>query len=238
MRRSSEKTRVADEATEAAAATLFYDPDDFRRDLVLATEQERRRWARNLHDETLQALAKLRNDLARSLERPGQGPRDAMASAIADLDEQIVELRRLIDHLRPTVLDQLGLEAALVALIDRVRRATTMHVDARLALDSKDRRLSEDIEIATYRLAQEALNNVLNHSRARTVRIAAARRDASLEMLIADDGVGFDVNTTVRGRGLAGMIEWVTLLEGRLQIRSRPGTGTTIEIEVPIVVAD
>lgn len=204
------------------------------REVLSATEQERHRWARNLHDETLQALGSLRRSLASALALPEAGDRNAIISALADVDEQIESLRRLIDGLRPTLLDQFGLEPALVAMVARARQTSSVQVDVRLALGGECRRVSDDVELAVYRLAQEALNNAIRHARADKVRLAVARRPDSLELLIADDGEGFDVETTKRGRGMTGMAEWVALARGNMEVRSRVGSGTTIEIAVPV----
>jgi signal transduction histidine kinase len=194
-------------------------------------ERERRRWARNLHDEPLQSLGALRLAASTSAESE---EREALTTVIAGLDEQIENLRRLIDGLRPTLLDELGLAAALTALIDRARRSSSVRVDVRLALGTGNERLPEDVELAVYRMVQEALNNAIRHASAETVRLAVGRRRDRLEVLVADDGRGFDVGAAKRGGGLTGMSEWASLAEGSLDIRSRIGTGTTIEAQVPL----
>ena len=219
----------------AAAATESSDAldDGLRRELA-ATERERKRWARNLHDETLQALGVLRFGLAAALESPESDDRTAMVSAVAALAEQIESLRGLIDDLRPAALDQLGLESALGALLERVRRVAQVRVDTRLAFGDESQRLPDELELMVYRLVQEALNNIVKHAGATTVRLAVGLRRGCLEVLVADDGCGFDVHALHPGSGLAGMAERAALARGNFEIRSRLGTGTTIEVEVPL----
>jgi signal transduction histidine kinase len=207
--------------------------DRLRREL-LTTERERQRWARNLHDETLQAMGVLRFGLAAALESPSNGDRRALSGAVDSLARQIDSLRGLIDDLRPSVLDQMGLGPALHALVDRTRRDTGIRVDLRIALGEDEDRLPDGIELMVYRLVQEALNNTVKHAQASSVRVAVALRQGDLEILVADDGRGFDALMTKRRSGLAGMAERVALAQGRLEIRSRVGTGTTIEVELPL----
>lgn len=206
---------------------------ELHRALALAKERERRRWARNLHDETLQALGTLRRTLA-ELAVAGTDDREAIGMAVAGLDEQIDSLRRLVDGLRPTLLDQLGLAPALVALVERARRASPARIDVRLALAGHRRAASEDLELAVYRIVQEALNNCANHSAARTVRVAVGRQSDRMGVLVADDGLGFDTEATMPGAGLTGMGEWASLARGHLEVRSRPGAGTAVEVEFPL----
>ncbi|MEA2385991.1 MAG: hypothetical protein QOJ22_165 [Thermoleophilaceae bacterium] len=215
---------------EPAAAS----PHDERvRGELAATERERRRWARNLHDETLQSLGVVRFGLAAALEAPARGDRTAMTVAVASLGDQIENLRALIDDLRPSVLDQLGLGPALLSLIERVRRLSPARVDVRIALGDEPERLPAEVELVAYRVVQEAVNNIVKHACATTVRLAVARRQSHLELLVADDGVGFDVGASTMGAGLSGMGERIALSDGKLEIRSRVGTGTTVEIQIP-----
>lgn len=218
------------EASEIERAVL----DVRLRREITAAERERQRWARDLHDELLQSLGVLRFSLAASLEGPSAGDRNAITHAVAGLGEQIEGLRDLIDDLRPAVLDQLGLGPALVALVERTRRAAAVRVDVRLALGEDDGRLPDETEMMVYRLVQETLHNVVKHAKARTVRVAVARRFQRLELLVADDGVGFDTSALTGGAGLIGVGERVALARGQLEIRSRAGVGTTVEIALPL----
>jgi signal transduction histidine kinase len=219
-------------------ATANWPPElqeQYRRELVLAAERERRRWARNLHDETLQALGALRLGLSVALAVPEQADREAMAVAVAGLEEQIQNLRHLIDDLRPPVLDQLGLGAAVISQIDRVRRGTSAGVVVRLALGDQDERFEPEVELAVFRIVQEALTNASRHADASTIRVAVVRRPRCLEVLVSDDGRGFDVDDPAAyGSGLTGMAEWVALAHGHIEVRSRVGSGTTIEVNVPL----
>jgi signal transduction histidine kinase len=94
--------------------------------------------------------------------------------------------------------------------------------------------LRPDVELATYRIVQEALNNALKHSGASTIRLGVAVRPGCLEIRVSDDGRGFDVEAVTTGQGLMGLAEYAALIRGRVEIRSRADIGTTIEVEVPI----
>jgi len=229
----SQSVEAAEPVGLPELTTLLDSPPDLQRELVLAKEGERRRWARNLHDETLQGLAMLRVALTR-LANSESVDRTALDTAVSDLDEQIESLRRLVDGLRPTLLDQLGLGPALTALIERERRGSSTRVDVRLALGDGHERLRPDVELAAYRLLQEALHNAIQHAQARAVRLAVGRRRHCLAVLVTDDGCGFDIDATVHGGGLPGMGEWASLAGGTVEIRSRVGLGTTVEAELPL----
>ncbi len=218
-------------AASAVAGARSVAEDRMRR-TVEATEQERRRWARELHDETLQGLGLLRIGLAAALERPGADREAAMRVAVDGLAGEITRLRALIDELRPAALDELGLEHALHALAERTRRATPVAVDVEVALGDAPR-LPPDREVLAYRIVQEALTNVLKHAGARRARVAVGRGDRGVEVLVIDDGAGFDPDARTDGVGLLGMRERVALAGGELRIASRPGGGTRVAALVP-----
>lgn len=201
---------------------------------VNAAEEERRRWARELHDDTLQALGGLRMLLS-SARRSGDvdSLRAALDSAVAQLGQEITNLRSLITELRPAALDELGLRPALEALIDRVQTTHGLAIEARLEVDPEDPRLNPDIEIAVYRVIQESLTNAARHAEADHVQVIVLRRFEEILMTVRDDGRGFDVSRPTTGFGLAGMRERIALVGGRLEISSRP-SGTTIAAVVPI----
>jgi signal transduction histidine kinase len=206
--------------------------DSLRR-VVLAQEGERRRLARELHDETGQALTSILLGLKPLEEALRDTP---SAGAVAQLRELVVEtlqdVRSLAVELRPSALDDFGLVSALERLTETFAVQTGLTVDFESALGRE--RLPSDTETALYRIVQESLTNVVKHARARTVSISLTRKDGSVKAVIEDDGIGFDpAHTREDSYGLSGMGERVALLDGSLVVESRPDGGTTIAVEVP-----
>jgi two-component system, NarL family, sensor histidine kinase DevS len=207
---------------------------DALRRVVQAQELERRRLARELHDETGQALTSILLGL-RPLE-------DALADhpareALADLRKHVVaalqDVRRLAVELRPKLLDDFGLVPALERLTESFAEQTGMRVDFHSALG--ETRLPSEVETALYRVVQESLTNVVKHAQARNVSVSLARRESVVVAVIEDDGAGFQPAAAREGGvGLLGMRERLALLDGRLEIESRPGAGTTLVAEVPL----
>lgn len=198
--------------------------------ILRAQEEERRRVARELHDEAAQSLTSLLVRL-RLLEQ-AQTPELAQ-QRVAELRQltarALDDVRRIALEMRPSVLDDLGLADALHAHIDGLNAAGGTRVS--LSADGLDGRLDPDVELALYRVAQEALTNVRRHARASRawVRIRREGRDVVLE--VEDDGAGFDprrVPAAGGGLGLAGMRERMGLIGGTVDIRSAPGRGTTV----------
>jgi two-component system, NarL family, sensor histidine kinase DevS len=207
--------------------------DSLRR-VVEAQELERRRLARELHDETGQALTSILLGLKPLEERLDDT--DSRA-AIADLRELVVstlqDVRRLAVELRPSALDDFGLVAALERLTASFTEQSGIVVDFQTSL--ADERLSDEVETALYRIVQEALTNVVKHARARHVSILLARTSGAIKAVVEDDGQGFDpAEESLDGFGLVGMRERLALLGGRLEVESGGEGGTTIAAEVPI----
>jgi signal transduction histidine kinase len=203
---------------------------DALRRVVAAQELERRRLARELHDETGQALTSILLGL-KSLEDSVGG------DAVAELRELVVttlqDVRRLAVELRPKVLDDFGLVPALERLTETFGEQTGIIVRFESGLGGE--RLPEEVETALYRIVQECLTNIVKHAQARTVSVVLTRKPESVVALIEDDGRGFDVERLQQeGFGLEGMRERVGLLDGRIQIESSEGGGTTLVAEVPI----
>jgi PAS domain S-box-containing protein len=201
-----------------------------------AAEQERSRWARELHDETLQALAVLRMRLSSAL-REDSTDRLAETShaAVDQIDREIVKLRRLITELRPASLDTIGLEAALQALAEQHEQADGLRVNADLDLPrEQEERPTALIETAVYRLVQEALNNISKHSHASHASLTVRATPTSIQITVSDDGVGFEPSLAREGFGLVGMRERAALLGGSLEIESKTGSGATIRSEIPL----
>ncbi len=203
--------------------------------LVTAYEDERRRLARELHDDVSQRLAGLAIEAA-DLEQHHRGSREAdTAHAIrAGLAELGEDIHTLSYRLHPSVIEDLGLVEALQIETDRIAQQGALRID----LDCRDvpGALPADAALCLFRVAQEALRNAERHAGARGVAVGVAPRDGGMSLTVRDDGAGFDV-TKERERaslGLASMRERVRLLGGRLDIDSAPGRGTRIEAWIPL----
>lgn len=227
---------AASAATAVATAQLF--DSARRRDRIAAGEAERRRWARELHDETLQGLAALRMSLAAMEGADPAAAQELIQQAIADVETETEKLRSLITELRPVVLDQLGIGAAIELLVDKVE-APGLEVETRINLAFEEgraeERLDDERETAIYRIVQEALNNTVKHAGAAHALIEIVEDDdrGAVRVAIQDDGDGFDPNGESTGYGLSGMRERVELLGGAIEIRSAPGEGTEIRATMP-----
>ncbi len=198
-------------------------------------EQERRRWARELHDETLQGLAAVRISLATALRGEGseRGERVEAAAreAIEQLKGQIDELSRLINDLRPASLEHLGLAGALEALTEETSARGDFEIEAEVEIEEK---LRGEEERAVFRLVQEALNNVVKHASASRASVSAHLVEHEVRIEVRDDGRGFDSGSPGAGRGLLGMRERVELLGGEIDVRSAPEGGTEISARLPV----
>jgi signal transduction histidine kinase len=206
---------------------------DTLRRVVAAQEAERKRLARELHDETGQALTSILLGL-KPLEQAATTDDDR--ATIAGVREQVVStlqnVRRLAVELRPSALDDFGLVPALERLVDTFREQTGLRVDLEARLGEE--RLRPEVETALYRIVQEALTNVVKHAGASRVSILLTRRDDAVAAVVEDDGAGFDPTVPPEdGLGLVGMRERVGLVGGRLSIESSEGGGTTLLAEVP-----
>lgn len=202
---------------------------DRLRSSLAAADEERRRWARELHDETLQGLGGLRVLLSAALRRDDeQAAKDAMGDAVERIEHEIANLRSIITDLRPPALDELGLRAAIESLLERHHEQSGLEVEHELTLARPgDERLDEDLEIAIYRLVQEALTNVIKHASATRVRVLVRESEGEMLVEVQDDGAGFDTANVDHGFGLGGMRERVGLAGGTLNIDSS-GEGTLL----------
>jgi signal transduction histidine kinase len=201
-----------------------------------AADMERSRWARELHDQTLQALGGLRVLLAAALRRQ-DATRYAVAirQAIENIELETDNLRGIITDLRPSLLDDLGLRPAIESLLER-RRENGLEVEGELALPDAEHGaagLPAELETAVYRVVQEALTNVVKHANARHVRVSVHLSQDELLAEVADDGVGFDTGAGTAGVGRAGMRERVYLSGGVLSVSSST-RGTTVQARIPV----
>jgi signal transduction histidine kinase len=233
--------RVAERTRELAQANEQLRDRDAQhqrllRMVITAQEDERKRIARELHDETTQSLAVLVMGIesaAQAIRAGGPMPRldEGKALAVRTLEE----VHRLILDLRPAVLDDLGLASALRWYAERCLGSRGIAVRCEIA--ELERRLAPEVEIALFRIGQEAMNNIARHARAESVLIQMESDGRELRIEIEDDGQGFVVGTAPTDRphyGLLGIQERAELLGGRATIESAPGAGTRLEIRVPI----
>jgi two-component system, NarL family, sensor histidine kinase DevS len=226
-------TAAAASAATAVATVQSVTAERLRQSLMSA-ERERARWARELHDSVLQGLGSRRVSLSSAL-KSGDSERlsSAVEEALEEMARDIDDLRALISELRPATLDQLGLVAALEDLGERVGQGAEIELTADLEIDAD--RLDSELETAVYRLVQEALNNVVKHAAAGSVQLQVRCAPKRLDLLVSDDGQGFDLTGDHSGFGLAGMRERVELAGGELRIESSPGAGTRVMASVPLV---
>ncbi|HEX8102605.1 MAG TPA: GAF domain-containing sensor histidine kinase [Solirubrobacteraceae bacterium] len=218
-------------AATAVATARSVEQERLRHSLRSA-EQERRRWARELHDETLQGLAGLQVVLSSGLRQGGEALETTARAAVEQIQTEIANLRALITELRPAALDQLGLAPALESLVERMRAVEGIEV-ALECLPGDDGRLDPDLETAVYRLVQEALTNVAKHAAAEHARVRVRRTaGGAIELEVSDDGRGFDPRGPADGFGLVGIRERAALLGGTLEVTST-ADGTTVVARLP-----
>jgi len=248
MRRRLQAALAASEQTNAELEVRVADRTarlgHVLRTTISAQEDERHRLARELHDETAQALAALAIALDRArdgLAEDGSSPepRERIAEARAIAARLLEETRRLILGLRPSILDDLGLGPAIRWLCET--GLGDHAIETTIEADDAGGRLLNHVEVALFRIAQEAIGNVSRHAAASNVRIALEVADGVARLTVADDGRGFDP-TRVFGPGgiahsvgLLGMQERVRLLEGKMLVHSEEGHGTEIVVELPLV---
>ncbi len=210
--------------------------------LINAQEAERARLSRELHDELGQALTAVSLNLAEILKGlpPESVPRlgEKLVEARSLTDQALDLVRKIALDLRPGILDDLGLVAALRWHVKRWTRTFGVEVEFRAM--NLDQRLDPDVETALYRIVQEALTNVAKHAQAANVRVTLERKPSAVVAHVEDNGRGFVANglavreTLEPGAGLLGMRERVSLLGGKLDLWSRPGQGTRLSVEIPL----
>jgi len=199
-------------------------------------EREKAALSRELHDSLGGILTPAKMDLAWLEARlgadPEYGPRLKRLGAL--IDQGIDLKRRVIEALRPSLLDHLGLASALQWYVDEASR--NAGIECELHIGDGLERLSPDLEIALYRLVQESVNNIVKHSKAKCIEMSLDRTEQGLRLTIADDGVGIaDLERAKRlSHGLAGMMHRVRSVQGTFDVRSAPGEGTRIEVFVPL----
>jgi signal transduction histidine kinase len=203
--------------------------------LIGAQEEERRTVARELHDEVGQALTAVQVELSvaqRRLKAAGQAPA-LLGDAESITHTALQTVRDISQLLHPALLDDLGLAAAIEWQARTFEARHGIRVEVQQA--GLARRLPREVELAAYRIVQESLTNVAKHSRASSCRIMLRRQDANLEIVVEDDGRGFEPSDTAdRGLGLIGMRERAALLSGRIAFESGRGAGTRVDVRLPV----
>jgi signal transduction histidine kinase len=214
---------------------------EFLHRVVSAQEAERQRIARELHDGTGQTLTALGLGLAAAMDRLSRDP-DRARQQLQEMrqlnDNALKELHEVLSDLRPSVLDNLGLVPALRGQVQGFEARTGTHVG--LQVEGKSQRMKPDVETTVFRIAQEALTNVIRHAGATSVSICLTFGPDGVTLRVTDNGQGFDPDAALAGRrdappawGLMGMQERAGLVGGTSRIESEPGQGTTVEVTVP-----
>jgi signal transduction histidine kinase len=213
------------------------------RQILVAQEDERKRLARELHDETSQTLSGLTLQLQALVGMAEKSSDDTelvtRLKKVQSLAVQVhTEIRRLMVDLRPSLLDTLGLVPAIRQFADT--RLRPLNINVSVETTGTERRLAPEIETGLFRVAQGSIGNIIEHSKAKNVTIALEYGDSELVLSITDDGQGFDVSDITdvedsgRGRGLFSMRERIMLLDGTASVESKIGQGTTVWARVPI----
>lgn len=227
-------------AATAVAMAQSVQAERLRHSLA-AADAERRRWARELHDETLQGLASVRVLLASALRQGDLDDREhPLRQAIAQIEQEIGNLRAIIAELRPAALDELGLASAIGSLVERHRARGDFEIDAVIDLpdqQTQGSRADPDVEATIYRVVQEALTNVAKHAHAQHVRVVVRERAGEVALEVSDDGRGFHRHSGGTRFGLTGMRERVNLAHGVLEVDSSD-EGTRLRARLPLHPAE
>jgi signal transduction histidine kinase len=211
--------------------------------VIDAHEEERRRLARELHDDLCQWLSgtKMTVGLLEESLADNKVAKKTMCELKKQINNRIIEVRRMSVTLRPSALDDFGMATALGRLCEDYQRIYDIEVSF-IKADLRRERYVSEIEVAMYRIAQEALSNIVRHAHADHAKVCLRETSDELVVELADDGVGFDV-TAVRtdrppdsGMGMVSMRERTKLLGGTFQIHSIPGQGTTVRAEIPFMI--
>jgi signal transduction histidine kinase len=240
---------IGNQITVAVERCRLYEEVQLTRDLrgellrqvIIAQEEERKRIARELHDETGQTLTALRLNLERLAIVPVSNIEESktqLARCLSLCQQADEEVDKLIFDLRPALLDDLGLAEAIKFYAET--RLKTAGIELSLRVTGKEKRLSGEREVALFRVAQEAITNIVRHAHAKSTTIQLQFKTSQLVARIEDDGCGFEVSQTVnshgskRGLGLLGMRERISLVGGSLSIISKQGVGTHLKAVVPL----
>jgi two-component system sensor histidine kinase UhpB len=199
---------------------------------LAAQEGERLRVSRELHDEVGQRLTGVLLRLGSVETRAPTELRGDIERVRDEVRLSLEEVRETARRLRPEALEDLGLASALAALTHDISRGTPLSINRTVAGELDD--LGDELDVVVYRVAQEALTNVIRHSGARHAVLSLTRQADELLLTVTDDGCGFQVTRSMDGAGLTGMRERALLVGGALRVKSRPGGGTSVRLSVPV----
>jgi len=206
------------------------------RKLILAQEEERKRIARELHDETSQDLATFLLSIETSSSAASGEIKDGFLRMKIMANRALDSIHRLIYDLRPSVLDDLGLSSAIRWIAEN--RLEAMGIDVSIDIVGAERRVKPEVEICLFRIGQEAISNIVRHAEANAVKITLRFGSGSILLEVEDNGRGFDLNSVLtsadKSLGLLGMKERASLLDGNLSVISTPQTGTRVTVEIPV----
>ena len=227
------------EKSEAALGHKEWEErQETREKIIFAQEIERRRLASDIHDGVIQSLAKIYYRIQackRLLSKNAQEAKQDLGEIESLVTESITETRRLVDSLRPPILDDIGLAPALEKYLRRVGKENSLVVT--FHPDKSNSRMSPQAEVALYRIVQEAVFNIQRHAKATHVEVGMVRKKDLLVLEITDNGQGFDlaaVNAEGDNWGLIGMQERAEVLGGSLEIISNIGRGTKVVVKLPL----
>jgi signal transduction histidine kinase len=224
------KRKRAEDTIKENERQLWNERQQFTRKLIQVQEDERKRIARELHDDAAQNLALILleiDGLWRNSEKLPEQVVDSLNRIRDDINRTQQDIRRYSHELRPGVLDYLGLESALEGLVEDMNSRNA--IKASLKIEGKEERLADDMELALFRIAQEAVQNAYKHAGARNVHVALNLEKNRLLLTIRDDGAGFPQKPVVfEGMGLHSMNYRANAIGARLEIESSPGQGTKI----------
>ena len=205
--------------------------------LLTAQENERKRIARELHDGLGQVLTaikfKVENVLQQEAENRTVSKEESLETVISMIRESIEEVRRIQMDLRPSTLDDLGI-LATIGWFTREFQKVYSHIQIEKQLDLQEAEVPDPLKIILYRITQEALNNIAKHSQADRVRFSLKKKEDGIELVVEDNGFGFDMNHIKKGFGISSMRERTELSGGRFEIESTQEAGTTIRASWPI----
>jgi PAS domain S-box-containing protein len=232
--------KMDEEALRQAQADALMARQEFAQQLISAQEQERKRLAGELHDSLGQNLSLVKNRIQLALSGPGLAPAAAthLEAASKLMTDCLNEVRNLAHHLRPLPIEQSGLTECLEALVQEVAESSAIHFERRL--ENVDDLFPGEQATVVYRIVQEALNNLVKHSRATSASVFVERDLHCTRLRIDDNGKGFDKATVIgphrirTGIGLTSIDERVRMLGGSMQIRTGPAQGTVLQIEIPL----
>jgi signal transduction histidine kinase len=229
--RVKKRTQQLEEKQQANASLL--------RKLITSQEDERKRIARELHDESLQTLSVILLNVEMCRLHPEIINIDKVTMIRDTVSRIINEMQKVVQNLRPTVLDDLGFEAAIIWLMDRNLRDKGIHCQLNI-FELTEEQLSPELQITLFRIIQEMTTNIARHASAKNVYLYIKTDEKTFFLILEDDGVGFDTKTVYgslqsgRGLGLLGMKERVAQVNGSLNICSAPGEGTIMQCSIPL----